>query len=205
MVTHAITTRQKQLLQIIYDWLKSEDLVPSFEEMKNELGVSSNQAVLDLLEKLEEKKMIKRNEGIARSISILQKGFDALEVKPILKIEGQAPCGALVEVFEQKDFWMELSAEVHEFSDKLKIIRAFGDSMIGAGILDGDLLLVEKGNEFKDGDIVFAHVMDIGFTVKRLKFKGNKTFFQPENPKYNTIPVCEETFIKGKIIKNLSR
>ncbi len=205
MKPHAITKRQKQLLQIIYDWLKSSGFGPSFEDMKRELDVKSNQAVLDLLEILENGKFIKRNEGVARSIQILKKGFDALNVKPVIKMEGEAPCGALVEVFEQKDHWIELSSEVHEFSDKLTIIKAFGDSMIGAGIHDGDLLLVQKGNEFKDNDIVFAHVMDIGFTVKRLKFKGNRTFFQPENPKYDIIPVCEETYIKGKIIKNLSR
>ncbi len=204
MKTSIITPRQKQLLQIIYDWLKAEGNIPSFEEMKNELGVNSNQAVLDLLGKLEEKKMIKRNEGLARSINILQKGFEALGTKSIIKIEGRAPCGTLMEIFEQQDVWMELSAEVHEFSDKLKIIKAFGDSMIGADIHDGDMLLVEKRNEFKDGDIVFAHTME-GFTVKRLRFKDKKIYFQPENTKYDIIPVCEDTLIKGKIIKNLSR
>jgi repressor LexA len=76
--------------------------------------------------------------------------------------------------------------------------------MIGAGIQDGDLLLVKKEKEFKSGDIVLAYTMD-GYTVKRLIHKDRKIFFQPENPKYNTIPVCEETIIKGKIIKNLSR
>ena len=204
MKSHAITTRQKQLLQIIYDWLETEGHVPSFEEMKNELDVSSNQAVLDLLAKLEEKKMIKRNEGLARSINILQKGFETLEVNPLVNVVGLGSCGPLVELFEQKDVWVELSPEVHQFSCDLIIIRAFGDSMIGAGILDGDLLLFGKAKEFKDNEIVLARTMD-GTTVKRLINRDKKTYFQPENPKYERIPITEETYILGKLIKNLSR
>jgi repressor LexA len=204
MKTSIITPRQKQLLQIIYDWLKAEGNMPSFEEMKKELGVSSNQAVLDLLEKLEEKKIIKRNEGLARSINILQKGYESLEAAPLVNVVGLGSCGPLVELFEQKDVWMELSPEVHQFSHELLIIRAFGDSMIGAGILDGDLLLFTKAKEFKDNEIVLARTMD-GTTVKRLINRDKKTYFQPENPKYERIPVTEETYILGKLIKNLSR
>jgi len=205
MKSHAITTRQKQLLQIIYDWLKTEGHVPSFEEMKNELDVSSNQAVLDLLEKLEEKKFIKRNEGLARSISILQKGFEALEVNPLVNVVGLGSCGPLVELFEQKDVWVELSPEVHQFSQELIIVRAFGDSMVGAGIMDGDLLLFMKAKEFKDNEIVLARTLDGEGTVKRLINRDKKTYFQPENPKYERIPITEETYILGKFIKNLSR
>jgi repressor LexA len=204
MKTSLITPRQKQLLQIIYDWLKTEGNIPSFEEMKNELGVNSNQAVLDLLEKLEEKKMIKRNEGLARSINILQKGYESLEVTPLVNVVGLGSCGPLVELFEQKDVWVELSPEVHQFSGDFIIIRAFGDSMIGAGIIDGDLLLFTKAKEFKDNEIVLARTMD-GTTVKRLINRDKKTYFQPENPKYERIPITEETYILGKLIKNLSR
>lgn len=204
MKNREITMRQKQLLQIIYNWLKTSGFAPSFDDMKKELGVSSNQAVLDLLDKLEEKKFLKRTEGLARSISIIEKGYKLLGAKPMAQMVGNASCGPLTEAFEQKDCWIELSPEVHQFDDKLFIIKAFGDSMIGAGINDGDMLLVRKGKEFKSGDIVLARTME-GTTVKRLVHKDRKIFFQPENPKYETIPVCDETFILGKIIKNLTR
>jgi len=70
-------------------------------------------------------------------------------------------------------------------------VRVSGDSMIGAGINDGDLLIVDRSLEAKDGDVVLA-VVNSEFTVKRIKKHKGEMFLVPENDKYNPIKVTEE-------------
>ena len=70
-------------------------------------------------------------------------------------------------------------------------VRARGDSMIGAGICDGDILVVDRGIEAQHGDIVIAAI-DGEFTVKRLCKKGDKVFLAPENPAYQSRLLTEE-------------
>lgn len=70
-------------------------------------------------------------------------------------------------------------------------VRARGDSMIGAGICDGDILVVDRGIEAQHGDIIIAAI-DGEFTVKRLLKKGNKVFLAPENPDYPSRLLTEE-------------
>ena len=69
------------------------------------------------------------------------------------------------------------------------ILHASGDSMTGAGIDDGDLVLVKRQEEARDGDIVVAWAEGVGNTLKRYKKYGNTVFLHPENPKYVDIPV----------------
>src|SRR3989344_2418242 len=73
----AITERQKQLLEVIYDFCASTGYPPTFEEMRENLGVSSNQSIVDLLEKLRRNGYIKKDRG-ARSLAILQLGYIAI-------------------------------------------------------------------------------------------------------------------------------
>lgn len=205
-----ITKRQKEFLQIIYDFIKNTGFPPTFEEMREKLKVSSNQSIIDLLEKLEQGGAIKRNEGSARSITINPLGFKILG-KQIFPIVGTSAAGAFMESFTDVDFkWMEIPSSIIpnekiKQSDEVFIIKVSGDSMINAGINNEDMLLVRKAKEFKSGDIVVAR-NDNGTTVKRFIVDGGKRYLKPENPTYKNIPIIpDEIFFEGKVILNLSR
>ena len=205
-----VTQRQKQLLQIIYDFIKNTGFPPTFEEMREKLKVSSNQSVIDLLEKLEQGGAVKRNEGSARSININPLGFKILG-KQIFPVVGTSAAGAFMESFTDIDFkWMEIPSSIIpnekiKQSDEVFIIKVSGDSMINAGINNEDMLLVRKAKEFKSGDIVVARNSD-GTTVKRFIVDGGKRYLKPENPSYQNISIIpDEIFFEGKVILNLSR
>ena len=74
-----ITKRQKQLLEIIYNFIKDTGYPPTFEEMREGVNVVSNQSILDLLNKLKKQKFLKRNESSARGLTILPLGYKFLE------------------------------------------------------------------------------------------------------------------------------
>ena len=206
----SITTRQKQLLQVIYDFIKNTGFPPTFEEMREKLNVSSNQSVIDLLEKLEQERAIRRNEGSARSININPLGYKILG-KQMCPLVGVSAAGPFLDSFTDNDFkWMEIPSNIIpnekiKQSDEVFIVQVSGDSMINAGIDDGNLLLVNKLKEFKTGDIVVARNSD-GTTVKRFVVEGGKRYLKPENPAYQNIPIIPgEIFFEGKVILNLSR
>ena len=209
-VKSSISKRQKEFLQIIYDFIKNTGFPPTFEEMREKLGVSSNQSVIDLLEKLEQGGAIKRNEGSARSININPIGFKLLG-KQIFPVVGVSAAGSFIESFSEVDFkWMEVPSSIIpneriKQSDEVFIIKVSGDSMINAGISNEDMLLVRKAKEFKSGDIVVARNND-GTTVKRFIVEGGKRYLKPENPAYKNITIIpDEIFFEGKVILNLSK
>jgi repressor LexA len=207
----SITTRQKELLKIIYEYVKSCGYPPSFEEMRENLKVSSNQSVIDLLQKLEQSKTIKREEGSARGLSLTSFGFELLGKKKLVPVVGTTAAGVFIESFEEVNFeWVEipqsiLPNEEMQKSQEVFIVKVRGDSMVNAFIDDGDMLLVNKVKTVKSGDIVIAKTED-GTTVKRFIAEGGKRYLKPENPAYANIPIIPgEISFEGKVIMNLSK
>ena len=103
-------------------------------------------------------------------------------------IIGSVPCGPFSLEEEFVEQYVYLPTDIFGGGDMF-ILHASGDSMTGAGIDDGDLVLVKKQEEARDGDIVVAWAEDVGNTLKRYKKYGNTVFLHPENPKYVDIPV----------------
>ena len=95
----AITERQKQLLVVIYEFFTTTGYPPSFEEMKENLGVSSNQSIVDLLEKLNAGSFIKKSSG-ARSIAILPLGYNVIGRPALATILGTTTAGLPAESIE---------------------------------------------------------------------------------------------------------
>lgn len=202
---NGLTQRQKQLLEIIYNNIQSSGYPPSFGEMKQELGVSSNQSVMDLLNKLIQKRLIKREEGTARAISILPLGYQSIN-KPILaQILGTATAGTPTEAVVAVGEWQALRG-VHDnliqLKGELSFIKVNGDSMINAGINNGDLVLIKKQQEFISGNIVLARVRADEFTIKRFisEDKPPYVYLKPENPNYDLIPFEDDTELIGKVM-----
>ncbi len=196
------TIRQKETLMYIYNTIKYSGFPPTLSDLREKLNVTSNQAVLDLLKILEEKKYIQKEEGAARGIRITQKGYDELNVSPYAPMIGTTAAGPFLDTLEEYGEWRELSTEVSKLSDKIGLFKVKGDSMTGAGIQDGDVVVVKEAIEFKNGDIVLAR-NDDGTTIKRFVHTNNKIYLAPENSKYSRIPITPDTRILGKVISKL--
>lgn len=197
----SITTRQKQLLETIYQFLKNSGYPPTFEEMRENIGVSSNQSILDLLIKLETLKVIKRDEQAARGLVILPLGYKMLEVQPLAPMLGATSAGIPIEAGQLNDSWQTIGKDVAQYQQDVFLLKVFGDSMINAGIDDGDMVLVKNHKEFVSRDIVLAQIGDES-TVKRFisEDKPPYVYLKPENPKYDIILFKDDVELKGKII-----
>ncbi len=209
---YTLTKKQKKVLELIYNFLENSGFPPTLADLKAELGVSSNQSVLNFLEILEKKQCIKRAEGQARSIKILPLGLKILEKKQLAPVMGMSAAGPYIESFaEAFTSWTPLSEQIfknekiNKARDEVFVIQISGDSMINAGIDDGDMLLIKKSKEFKSGDIVVART-DAGTTVKRFIAEGGKRYLKPENPAYeNLVIIPGEVQFQGKVILNLTK
>ena len=127
----------------------------------------------------------------------------SMETTPV-GIIGSIPCGNLSLEEEAVEEIVNLPAGLFGKGD-LFLLHASGDSMTGAGIDDGDLVLIRKQEEARNGDIVVAFVEGEGNTLKRYRQYGNTVFLHPENPKYRDIPLlnCKIQGIAINVIKKL--
>ena len=200
----SITERQKELLENLYRYIISTGYPPTFEELREQLNVSSNQSVIDLLAKLEKKKLIKRNESQARSITLLPLGYEVLGKPPIAPFLGATSAGVPLQAIEISGEWQILSSQVAMLQDNVFLLQISGDSMINAGIDDGDKVLVKSQKEFVSGDVVLAKVGDESM-VKRFisEDKPPYLYLKPENPKYEIIYFTEDVVLEGKVISVL--
>ena len=118
-------------------------------------------------------------------------------------IIGSIPCGNLALEEEAVEEIVQLPTALFG-KGELFLLHASGDSMTGAGIDDGDLVLIKKQEETRNGDIVVAFVEGEGNTLKRYKQYGHTIFLHPENPKYRDIPL-QECKVQGVAISVIKR
>lgn len=188
-------------MQILYNYINGSGFPPTLADLREELKVSSNQSVLDALALLESKEMIKREEGSARAIKILEKGFKELGVNPMISVVGSTSCGSFVEAIEQSGTWQTVSDEIEQLNN-VYFIKARGDSMIDAGIDDGDLVLIRDSKEFTSGKIVLVETL-YGTMIKRFiaQNKSPFRFLKPENPKYDIIIFTKNMRLRSLALK----
>ncbi len=119
-------------------------------------------------------------------------------------IIGSIPCGNLALEEEAVEEIVNLPVSIFG-KGNLFLLHASGDSMTGAGIDDGDLVLIRKQEEARNGDIVVAYVEGEGNTLKRYRKYGKTIFLHPENPKYRDIPLkdCRIQGVAISVIKHL--
>ncbi|MDD5147147.1 MAG: transcriptional repressor LexA [Candidatus Daviesbacteria bacterium] len=196
-----ITVRQAEVLKLIYKSISDSGYPPTLAELRDALEVSSNQAVLDILKLLEDKGYIEKAEGMARGLRILDKGIKELGLKQMAPVVGVSAAGPYMQTYEINEWRVTDDVQVTS-SDRL--VRISGDSMIGANIEDGDIVIVRNAKEFKNGDIVLAR-NDDETTVKRFVHDDGKVYLKPENPRYKNIPIYPETRLLGKIVGILGK
>ncbi|MCL4360351.1 transcriptional repressor LexA [Patescibacteria group bacterium] len=199
-----LTKRQLEMLSILYDYIKDTGYPPTFEEMRERLGVSSNQSVIDLLGKLAQKRIIKRNGSAARSLAILPYGYEALGRDPLVPFLGVSHAGAPLQSIVIDGDWKPVSKDISKLDAEVFLLKISGDSMINAGINDGDNVLVKSQKEFASGDIVYAQIGEES-TIKRFisQDKPPYHYLKPENPNYPPIFFTSLVEMKGKVISIL--
>jgi len=172
--------------------------------MRENLGVSSNQSILDLLNKLVEARLVQRSASAARGISILPAGYEILNRPSLVGFVGMTSAGVPMEAIEISGEWEVVSKDAAKLKNEVFLLKVIGDSMINAGIDDGDVVLVQSQKEFSSGDIVLANISDEA-TIKRFISEDKPPFIylKPENPNYDVTPFTEETRLSGKVISVL--
>ena len=200
---NTITNRQKELLGIIYQYITDTGYPPTFEEMREGLNVRSNQSILDLLEKLIRGRLLKKDEG-ARSIAILPLGYEVLGKPTLAPFLGAASAGVPIETIGISGEWKAIDSvhgQLEKLQENIFVLKVHGDSMVNAGINDGDAVLVQTKKEFVTCEIVYAEINGEG-TIKRFvsEDKPPYVYLKPENPKYENIVFTEKVELKGKVI-----
>ena len=194
-----ITARQREILLAIYSSLQNAGYPPTFEDLKDKLGISSNQAIIDHLKTLENKEVIKKEVGSARTILITEKGYNTINKPPLMPMLGTSYAGAMTATYQQ-NLWTKLSDEV-KIKQDMFLVEISGDSMIDAGIISGDILVAQRTHEFTNKDIVVAQ-LNGDTTVKRFMLQNHapKKFLKPENKKYDIILFKPGTKMQARII-----
>jgi len=192
-----LTTRQKQILEYIRSCVHQYGYPPSVREICREVGLSSTSTVHNYLNRLEDQGFIRRDPSKNRTIEILDEGsWRSKKIVP-MPLVGQVRAGAPILAEECVEDVYPFSADfVGE--DDCFMLTVKGDSMVDAGIFEGDYLVVRSQNSAQNGDIVVALLGDEA-TVKRYFVEKDRVRLQPENDAYEPI-YTRECYILGKVI-----
>lgn len=197
---NTLTEKQEMMLDIIRDYQLEHGTSPTLRELREALGVSSDNSVLKHLDALEEKGFISRREG-SRSIEMLANVKQRLDTPSEcrLPVLGFVPAGGPVMSEEYISEWYTVGEDmVYRMKDSY-LLRVIGDSMIDAGIHEGDFVVVCGSLTAKVGDVVIG-LVDNKNTVKRLmRDKQGRLYLKPENAKYDPIYAEDELQIQGVV------
>ncbi len=163
--------------------------MPSFSEIGEMVGLRSKNAVSKLIKKLEQIKVLERD-----SKGRLIPGSIALSVKVLGTVEAGFPSPAEEELVDT----LSLDDLLIQNPEATFLLKVSGDSMSGAGILPGDMVIIDKGQVPKSGDIVIAEV-DGEWTMKYLRKRGESVTLIPANPNYKPIRPKNELKIAGVV------
>ena len=174
-----------------------EGLPPTVREVQIAFGFRSVQTAREHLETLVTEGKLTKQAGKARGYRLPKQS--GLPVPALVPLLGQVQAGNLTTAVEDPEGY--LAVQYRKKRDDLFALRVRGESMVGAGILPGDVVVVRKQSTAEHGDIVVALVDDEA-TVKRLRFRGNQAELHPENPTFEPIvPEPNELILLGKVIE----
>ncbi len=227
-----LTRKQQELLGFIDDRLKADGVSPSFEEMKEALNLRSKSGVHRLINALEERSFIRRLPNRARALEVLRLpeammgAMAAPAARPALKLvpsprppvqamiaandtitvplHGRIAAGLPVEALES-DRSLAVPAALLGPGDHYAL-EVSGDSMIDAGIFDGDYALIRRCEDARDGDIVVALIDDSEATLKYLRREKGLVRLDPANSAYEPQRYRpEQVRVQGKLAGLLRR
>jgi repressor LexA len=228
-----LTLKQRELLMFIHERIKESGVSPSFDEMKEALDLASKSGIHRLITALEERGFIRRLAHRARALEVIKLPDQATTTAPPKGrqafvpqvVEGSKPAQKQIPGHESRDLPLlgKIAAGVPieamgQERDRLMIPEALlgagehyvleveGDSMINAGILDGDYVLIKKTETAQSGEIIVALIEGDTATLKRLRKKGASIALEAANPAYETrIYKSDEIAIQGRLVGLMRR
>ncbi|MFH1669973.1 MAG: transcriptional repressor LexA [Patescibacteria group bacterium] len=197
MTSATLTPHQRTVLNYIREFQTKRGYSPSLSDLALAFGVRSKNAVAKVVNALEREKQIEKDpKGRIKIIDLIP--MDDRPEPMVLPLFGPISAGFAAPVEEQAEEMVTLDDYMVKDKDATFLLRVKGDSMIDAGIFEGDLVIVERGKEPKVGDIVVA-ILDGEFTLKRLKKSKGKFYLQAENPEYPDMYAMEELQSAGVV------
>ncbi|MEG3144710.1 transcriptional repressor LexA [Sphingomonas sp. RT2P30] len=221
-----LTRKQHELICFIHDRLEESGVSPSFEEMKEALDLKSKSGVHRLISALEERKFLRRLPNRARALEVLrmperaeaprkaavaatapsnvrtlpQPANDVIEIP----LHGRIAAGVPIEAFEGSSMLAVPAALLG--GGEHYALEVAGDSMVEAGILDGDYALIRRADTARDGDIVVALIEDSEATLKYFRKEGAMIRLDPANRAYDPQRYRpEQVRVQGKLAGLLRR
>ena len=195
-----ISARQQAILDCIKDKIRTDGYPPSVREIGEIVGLKSSSTVHAHLLQLEEKGLLRRDPTKPRAIIPLDMINDSQIISETLALPVVGDIAAGTPILAEQNIENYLPVPVDFVgAGNHYILRVKGDSMIEAGILDGDYVLVAKQNTARNGDIVVAMVDNDEATVKRFYHEGDHVRLQPENSSMEPF-IVKEVLILGKVI-----
>jgi repressor LexA len=226
-----LTRKQFELLRFINERLKESGVPPSFDEMKDALDLRSKSGIHRLITALEERGFIRRLPNRARAIEVIKlpdsvahgiggrRGFTPSVIegdlgrvrasngdddsggRPVsIPVMGRIAAGTPIEAIQTRSHTIQVPPDLLSTGEHFAL-EVRGDSMIDAGILDGDTVLIRKGDGADTGDIVVALIDDEEATLKRFRRRGASIALEPANSSYEVrILPPNRVRVQGKLV-----
>ncbi|MEE3251993.1 MAG: transcriptional repressor LexA [Actinomycetota bacterium] len=209
MTGTTLTPRQQQILELIDRQTRERGYPPSVREIGEEVGLTSPSTVHSHLGTLQDKGYLKRDPSKPRAIEIC---FDPTSGAPIergtvrhVPLVGDVAAGTDVLAHENVEESVPLPTEFTG-DGELFMVRVRGDSMIDAGIFDGDFVVVRSQPTADDGDLVVAGINDGEGTVKHFRRDGSHIVLKASNPDHQDLRYpADEVSIFGRVVTVLRR
>ena len=192
-----LTDRQKNVLDFIQREQREKGITPSTREIQSHFRFASQTSVMQYIAALERKGFLDRHARKARAL-----------ITPVQKVRitdipiyGQIPAGMSTLTEQTIEGHVSLDARSANISKNREkfALRVQGDSMIGAHILDGDIVILEDSKEVQNGDIVAA-LIDGETTLKRYVMEHGRPYLKAENPRYPNLIPARELKIQGVMV-----
>ncbi len=192
-----LTDRQKNILDFIQREQRERGITPSTREIQSHFGFASQTSVMQYIAALERKGFLERHAGKARAL-----------ITPVQKVRitdvpiyGQIPAGMSALTEQTIEGHVSLDSRSANVSKNRGTfaLRVRGDSMIGAHIVDGDIVILEDSKEVHNGDIVAA-LIDGETTLKRYVVEHGRPYLKAENPRYPKLTPAHELKIQGVMV-----
>ncbi len=193
-------TKQLEILRYIYDTVDHRGFPPTVREICAAVKLSSTSTVHGHLARLERKGLLIKDATKPRALEITDEGKKELGIKPKrIPVVGVVAAGQPILAVQDIDEYFPLPPDLKNDAGELFMLKIHGESMINAGILNGDNVIVKKQNTANNSEIVVAMTDEYEATVKRFYKEKDHYRLQPENDTMAPI-ILPEVTILGKVV-----
>lgn len=190
-----LTKRQQEIFEYISSYIDKNNYSPTYEEIKDNFGLSALSTVHEHITELVNKGYLSRDEKSPRGIAVIPKKKQYMEI-PLL---GIIRAGKPIEAIETVNEFIRIVREPF-LKGNLYALKVEGDSMIEEGIFDNDIVITKKQSVADNGDMVVAIIDENEATLKKFYVEKDKIKLQPANPKYEPI-YRKDVEIRGVVVK----